>query len=548
MKIVIPMSGRGSRFLDAGYTHPKPLIEVDGFPMIEQVVNMFPGESDFIFICSNDHLESTNMEEILVRIAPKGKIVGIDPHKKGPVYAVSRAFDYINDDDEVIVNYCDFSCYWNYVEFLKDVRSSHSDGAIAAYKGFHPHMLGTTNYAFMREENQWMLEIKEKEPFTNNRMNEYASSGTYYFKTGSMVKKYFEELMNKGIDLKGEYYVSLVYNLMKSDGLKIRIFEIDHMLQWGTPQDLEEYLQWSHYFKEIINRGNSKDLLYDMTTMIPLSGRGKRFSEKGYRLPKPLISVSGKPMVLQSHDHLPQSAHQIFICLEEHLNQYHLEEEIKRSYPKADIMRLSQVTEGQAVTCEWALEQLDLERPLLISACDNGVLWNEEKFQDMLLDESVDAIIWSFRNHPSSNAHPEMYGWANTNTNSEVTSVSVKKPISHNPENDHAIVGTFYFRKARDYKESVKRIKAKNIRVNGEFYVDSSINELIAMNLKVKVFEVDHYICWGTPNDLRTFEYWQSFFHKWKWHPYHLDKDIFMAPEKINKLDEKYRCPKPVLQ
>ena len=72
--------------------------------------------------------------------------------------------------------------------------------------------------------------------------------------------------MNKGIDLKGEYYVSLVYNLMKSDGLKIRIFEIDHRLQWGTPQDLEEYLQWSHYFKEIINRGNSKDLLYDMTT------------------------------------------------------------------------------------------------------------------------------------------------------------------------------------------------------------------------------------------------------------------------------------------
>lgn len=126
------------------------------------------------------------------------------------------------------------------------------------------------------------------------------------------------------------------------------------------------------------------------------------------------------------------------------MNQYHLEEEIKRSYPKADIMRLSQVTEGQAVTCEWALEQLDLERPLLISACDNGVLWNEEKFQDMLLDESVDAIIWSFRNHPSSNAHPEMYGWANTNTNSEVTSVSVKKPISHNPENDHAIVGTFF--------------------------------------------------------------------------------------------------------
>ena len=119
--------------------------------------------------------------------------------------------DNIDDDKEVIVSYCDYGTWWDYSNFLKDTRIKNADGAIACYRGFHPHMLGSTNYAFIRDNKQWMLEIKEKEPFTNKRMQEYASNGTYYFKKGLYVKKYFKELMSRDINLNGEYYVSLVY-------------------------------------------------------------------------------------------------------------------------------------------------------------------------------------------------------------------------------------------------------------------------------------------------------------------------------------------------
>ena len=68
-------------------------------------------------------------------------------------------------------------------------------------------------------------------------MNEYASNGTYYFKTGKILKKYFQELMNKNISTNNEYYCSMVYNLMKEDNLNIRVFKIEKMLQWGTPKD-----------------------------------------------------------------------------------------------------------------------------------------------------------------------------------------------------------------------------------------------------------------------------------------------------------------------
>ena len=100
------MTGAGQRFLDAGYTTIKPLIEVDGKPMIEHVVNLFPGEHNFIFICNSLHLQQTPLRQVLQRVAPKGQIIEIAPHKKGPVYAVCQILDKIPDEEEVIVNYC----------------------------------------------------------------------------------------------------------------------------------------------------------------------------------------------------------------------------------------------------------------------------------------------------------------------------------------------------------------------------------------------------------------------------------------------------------
>lgn len=536
MQIVIPMSGIGKRFIDAGYPDPKPLIEVDGKPIIEHVVNMFPGEENFTFICNGDHLRTTRMREILQRIAPKGRIVEIPPHKLGPVYAVTAVMDAIADDEEVIVNYCDFSCYWDYQGFLRHTRERNADGAVPAYRGFHPHMLGTTNYAFMRDEDQWMLAIKEKAPFTDNRMQEYASSGTYYFKRAADVKKYFRQAIDTDLSLNGEFYVSLVYNLLKADGLSVSIYEIEHMLQWGTPQDLQEYEAWSAYFASLAQAPLPIPVEFGSTNLVPLAGAGSRFAKEGYQDPKPLIDVSGKPMIVQAVNSLPPAEKHAFVCLGSHLDAYPLAEAIDREYPGAAVTRVDQVTQGQACTCELAMPGIDPEAPLLIAACDNGMLWDRAAYQRLRDEDGVDAIIWSFRHHPSSARNPEMYGWLDVDAEGFVRSCSVKKPISADPYNDHAIVGTFYFKQARHFKAALESLYRKDVRVNGEFYVDSCVNELIESGLKVKVFEIDHYACWGTPNDLRTFQYWQRFFHKWPYHPYSLDLDPTVAPDRLAEL------------
>jgi bifunctional N-acetylglucosamine-1-phosphate-uridyltransferase/glucosamine-1-phosphate-acetyltransferase GlmU-like protein len=281
--------------------------------------------------------------------------------------------------------------------------------------------------------------------------------------------------------------------------------------------------------------------------LIPLAGRGQRFVQDGYVLPKPLIQVSGKPMIIQAAEQLPQANKQAFVCLKEHVQVHQVDQVLKAHYPHARIVILDEVTEGQACSCALGLTKDDAENPLLIGACDNGIVWDRVKYDILMYDPMVDAVIWTFRNHPASKLFPYMYGWVKVDKDNNATGVSVKIPISATPEHDHAIIGTFYFKKAQYFLEALKQLRAKNVRINGEFYVDSCMGELINMGLCVKVFEVDFYVGWGTPNDLKTYEYWQSFFHKCLWHPYRLEHDPCVEQSELASLDAAcYRFKQPV--
>ena len=112
------MSGIGKRFLDAGYTDPKPLIKVNDNPIIEHVVNLFPGVKDVIFVCNEIHLQQTDMEHELLNLCPTAKIVSVpNKNRKGPVDAVLKVKNLIKEDYEVIVSYCDYGTVWDFDKF-----------------------------------------------------------------------------------------------------------------------------------------------------------------------------------------------------------------------------------------------------------------------------------------------------------------------------------------------------------------------------------------------------------------------------------------------
>jgi bifunctional N-acetylglucosamine-1-phosphate-uridyltransferase/glucosamine-1-phosphate-acetyltransferase GlmU-like protein len=375
-----------------------------------------------------------------------------------------------------------------------------------------------------------MEKIQEKQPFTENRMEEYASNGTYYFKSGKIMKKYFQKLMENGMKVNNEYYVSMVYNLLVEDNLKVNIFEIENMLQWGTPKDLEIYSKWSQYFSNVLKKQEEYVDKIDTTTILPLAGYGSRFSKKGYQNPKPLIDVNGTPMVIQAIQCLPQSQNNIFIALDEHLKNYPLEEEIKKYYPNSKVYGIDGITKGQACTTEIGINQnnLDLEKPILITACDNGVYYNVNKYKELIDDLQNDIIVWSFKDEPTSRNNPNMYAWIETDTNNFVKNISCKKFINgiHDLKDSHVVIGTMFFRKAKYFIDGLYKNYDEKIMTNNEFYVDDVLNQNIKSGLKVKVFQVENYICWGTPDDYETYIYWQDFFHKCNWQPYNKSLDI----------------------
>ena len=121
-----------------------------------------------------------------------------------------------------------------------------------------------------------------------------------------------------------------------------------------------------------------------------------------------------------------------------------------------------------------------------------------------------------------------------------IKKVSVKKSINSDFSKP-IITGTFTFKSITKLKMIIEKlIEDKNNKVNGEFYLDSCINTAIELGMKCKYFKVDYYICWGTPNDLKTFEYWQSCFHKWNLHPYNIENDNNIPKSRINFLKNKF--------
>jgi NDP-sugar pyrophosphorylase family protein len=251
MQIIIPLSGSGQRFADAGYKSIKPLIPIQGRYMIEYVIDLFPGEHDFIFICRKDHLQETALENVLMKKAPFGRIVAIEPHKLGPVHAVLQATDIITDEEPTIVNYCDFFMNWDYKDFKRTATRSGCAGFVPCYSGFHPHLMNPENvYAgCLIDERMNLMAIREKFSFEADKAEGYHSAGTYYFQSAALVKKYFNQLVKQGNRINGEYYVSMVYQLMLEDDLPVKVYDkISHFCQWGTPGDLEEYLWWGEVF------------------------------------------------------------------------------------------------------------------------------------------------------------------------------------------------------------------------------------------------------------------------------------------------------------
>jgi HAD superfamily hydrolase (TIGR01509 family) len=233
LNVLIPMAGAGSRFEQAGYTFPKPLIEVKGKPMIQVVVENLNLDANYIYVVQKSHREKYNLDTLLNLITPGCKIVETDGLTEGAACTALLAKEYIDNDNPLFFANSDQFVEWDSNEFMYKMQETDADGGIVTFTATHP------KWSFAKVDDRGLVtEVAEKNP-----ISDIATVGYYYWKNGSDFVKYAEQMIDKNIRVNNEFYVCPVFNQAIGDNKQIRTFNTAGMWGLGTPEDLNYYLE-----------------------------------------------------------------------------------------------------------------------------------------------------------------------------------------------------------------------------------------------------------------------------------------------------------------
>jgi dTDP-glucose pyrophosphorylase len=233
MNVLIPMAGAGSRFQQAGYTFPKPLIDVQGKPMIQVVVENLNIDATFIYVVQKEHRTKYNLDTLLNLITPNCKVVEVDGITEGAACTTLLAKEYINNDEPLLMANSDQFIEWDSNEFMYKMNEQNLDGGIVTFKATHP------KWSFAKiDEHGFVTEVAEKNP-----ISDIATVGVYYWKRGSDYVTFAERMIERNVRVNNEFYVCPVFNQAIQDGRRIKTFNVSGMWGLGTPEDLVFYLE-----------------------------------------------------------------------------------------------------------------------------------------------------------------------------------------------------------------------------------------------------------------------------------------------------------------
>lgn len=228
------MAGKGSRFSNAGYKLPKPLIEINGVTMIEKVIkNLTPKKKHkFIFICQRDHLLNYDLESIFYKTCKSYEIVSIEKITEGAACTVLLAKEFINNKDGLMIANCDQYVDININDYLD--AELNFDGYIMTMKS------NETKWSYINYDmNKNIKGIIEKKVVSDD-----ATVGVYNFSRGELFVQNAEEMIMKNDRVNDEFYVAPVYTYMAKKKFKLGIYDISgKMYGLGTPKDLETFLK-----------------------------------------------------------------------------------------------------------------------------------------------------------------------------------------------------------------------------------------------------------------------------------------------------------------
>tara|TARA_R100000008_G_C3581021_1_gene168523 strand:+ start:1573 stop:2313 length:741 start_codon:yes stop_codon:yes gene_type:complete len=230
--------------------------------------------------------------------------------------------------------------------------------------------------------------------------------------------------------------------------------------------------------------------------VVPMAGRGSRFTENGYTDSKPFIDVNGKPMIQRVIENLniefDEDYEFVIICLREDYDKYdfNIFDDII-GHSSWDVVCLQDVTEGAAQTILMAEQYIDNDIPMLSFNTDQMIDYNVKTWDKFSQYDGGIPCFWG-----------DSTDWSYAKCDEEgfVQEVAEKKVISND-----ATAGYYYWTKGSDYVKYAKQMIEENSRTNGEFYVAPVYNWAVRDGKKILISQVDKVYELGTPEYLESF-------------------------------------------
>lgn len=229
------MAGEGSRFVKEGYTFPKPLIDVNGKPMIQKVVENLDFDCEYIFLIRKKHVEEyEGLLGTLSQITNNNfKYLVVDKLTEGAACTALLAREYINNDDDLLIANSDQYVDYESENFRSLKNLTNCDAMVFTFNAVHP------KWSFVKTNSRgFITEVAEKKPISN-----IATCGIYWYRHGSDFVKYAEQMIEKDIRVNNEFYIAPVYNELIADGKTLIPFYVHKMCGLGTPEDLRSFLE-----------------------------------------------------------------------------------------------------------------------------------------------------------------------------------------------------------------------------------------------------------------------------------------------------------------
>ncbi|MDD3012982.1 MAG: glycosyltransferase family 2 protein [Candidatus Gastranaerophilales bacterium] len=245
MKVLVLLAGNSKNFENQGYIFPKFLIEVDGKPLLQKVIENITtlSDSEFIFVIRKEESERYHYENIIKLLVPNAKVITVENITRGAACTALFAIDLINKDEPLIITNGDQYIHEDLDKAIKNFKDRDLDGGIITFDSVHPRW----SYVRLDDEN-FVIETAEKRP-----ISKYATAGFFYFKNGKDYVEAAKNMIRKDAQVDGLYYVCPTYNEMILNHAKIGVYQIDrdNYYSFSTAQGVESFAEDSKKLRTV---------------------------------------------------------------------------------------------------------------------------------------------------------------------------------------------------------------------------------------------------------------------------------------------------------